>query len=83
MIKITVEINGRPVSSASFKDAFEAAAIEGIRQKMQDSLERGLTHDELSKLTVKLVGTSLSSLSLNLSGPDEILKKAKTAVGSK
>ena len=82
MLNITIEINGKPLTESNFRDAFEAAAIEGIRDNMQEALERGLTPAELSQLTVKLVGNSLSNLSLNLNGPDDIIEKAQRAVGA-
>ena len=82
MLNITIDINGKPLTESNLQDAIEAAAIEGIRDNMQEALERGLTPSELSQLTVKLVGTSLSNLSLNLNGPDDIIEKAKLAVGA-
>jgi hypothetical protein len=62
--------------------AFEASIIDNLRAQINAELEHGLSSDELSKLTVKLIGTSLSSLSLDLSGPAEIVEKAQKAVGA-
>jgi hypothetical protein len=83
MINISLSINGEPVAEGDLVGAFERAAIEGIRKDFARKLDQALSAEELGKIKVELAGKDLSSLMVNLSGPTEIILKARQALEAK
>ncbi|WCE93551.1 hypothetical protein [Acidithiobacillus ferriphilus] len=80
MIDIKMTINGRPLTSDNFRDELEKLAIESIKDGIRKQLS-GIPHELNGKrLIVEVVGTDLHHLSIQLSGPDELVKRAKSAL---
>lgn len=81
MIEIKMTINGRPLTSDNFRDELEKAATESIKDGIRKQLA-GIPHElNGERLTVEVVGTDLHNLSIHLSGPDELVQRAKSALG--
>ncbi|WP_264499783.1 hypothetical protein [Luteolibacter flavescens] len=79
-VMIRFEVNGKKVGSEGLVDAWKEAARKGIEENMEARLRSALTPEEYSKLTWSIEGENLDELTLNLSGPDEIVSKAEEAV---
>lgn len=82
MFNIKMTINGRPMTEANIKSELDRAVLGQIREHIQKQLKDVPTELNVEKLTVELVGTDLNNLSVRLSGPDELLKQAKKALGA-
>lgn len=82
MIEIKMTINGRPLTECSFESEMERAAIASIKAKVQEKLQSVPSELDGEKLIVKVVGTSLNDLSVDLHGPVELVEKAKRALGA-
>lgn len=80
MLRITFELNGRPIDPRNIKDALEKAIVEGIRSDLEKRIRQAAGFDA-DKLTVKMSGSSLNSLSMNISGPDEVVAKVRKVFG--
>jgi hypothetical protein len=76
MINITYTINGKTINPQD-SSAVERAIFEGVVEKAITVVKSKLLPDEVSKLTINVVGDSLEKLSLNIKGPDDILAKLR------
>jgi len=79
---IKMTINGRPMTEANIKSELDKAVFGQICEHIQQQLKDVPTELNGEKLTVEFVGTDLNNLSVHLSGPDELLKQAKKALGA-
>lgn len=77
MFKISFQLNGRPVSPTSFGNSMEAAILNQVAEHAVKVIRSKLTPEEQDRVSIKIEGENLKSLSLNLSGPEEILAKVK------
>ena len=84
MLEISMTLNGKPISSASFKDEIERAFFESASEQVSSAL-RGIrcpVHDQPVKVDAE--GTSLHDLSWHLRGCCEaLLKDAAAAIGAR
>jgi len=79
MINVTCEINGQKVNIKN-RNAIEQAIINAAVSKGVDVVKSKLSAHEASQVTITVKGKSLDDLSLNISGPEEILEKIKSAL---
>lgn len=83
MIDITMTINGRPATSANIHNELEKAVYESIRKQLTEKLRGiGSTVDG-KRLKVELKGSSIHDLSVSLSGPEELVERAKKILDAK
>lgn len=82
MIEIKMTINGRPLTSNNIRDELEKSAIESIKDHIRTLLAE-IPHElNGERLIVEVVGTDLHNLSVHLSGPDELVQRAQSALGA-
>lgn len=79
MFTITCTINGQTIDINN-SSAIDRAILSGVIDKATDVVRAKLTEEEQSKITIAVKGTSLDHLTLNVSGPDEIIAKIKAAL---
>ena len=79
MLNVTCEINGQQIDISN-SNAIEQAMFQGVVGKAIDVVKGALSEDEISEITIKVVGTSLDDLSLSIAGPDELKAKIKASL---
>lgn len=73
MLKITFEIDGRPVSANSIEDAFEQAILSAVEEDIRSKLA-GVRDPETGEFPVVAVrGRNLENLSFEVSGSDRLI----------
>jgi hypothetical protein len=77
MFKISFQLNGRTVTPTSFGNSMEGAILNQVAEHAVKVIRSKLTPEEQDRVSIKIEGENLKSLSLNLSGPEEILAKVK------
>lgn len=77
MLDITFTINGRQVSPANLGDHLERAVIDGLKKMVQEKFRNVGTTANGERLKVELKGTRADNLTIHLSGPNELVEKAK------
>ena len=77
MFNVTMTINGRPVTASNVKNELERAALEAVRESITDKLRQLPASASGERLQVNVVGSDLSHLEIKLSGPQELIDKAK------
>jgi len=58
----------------------EGAILNQVAEHAVKVIRSKLTPEEQDRVSIKIEGENLKSLSLNLSGPEEILAKVKAAL---
>lgn len=82
MIEIKMTINGRPLTSDNIRDELEKVALESIKEQIHTLLAE-IPHElNGEKLAVEVVGTDLHNLSVHISGPDELVQMAQSALAA-
>jgi hypothetical protein len=79
MLNVTCEINGKKID-ISDSSAIDQAILQGVIGKATDVVKAKLTEEEQNKITITVKGDSLDDLSLNVSGPEEVIAKLKSAL---
>jgi hypothetical protein len=82
MVGVTVTINGKPATAANIQSELERAAIEAMKESITEML-RPLSSSSGESLKVDLVGSDLNNLEIKLSGPQELIDKAKVLLDVK
>jgi hypothetical protein len=82
MVSVTMTINGKPATAANIKSELERAAINAIKDSIAKTLEP-LSDTPGESLRVEVVGDDLNNLKINLSGPQELIDKAKVLLDVK
>jgi hypothetical protein len=81
MLKISFEINGRPVSPGNVGDGLEAAIVEKLEQTIHSKLA-GIRDPETGEFpTVAVRGASLENLSFVVSGSPSLIGIVKRRLG--
>lgn len=78
MFNITCKINGQEIDTNDPK-AINKMILADIISRASGDIKAKLTEDEQKKITINVIGDSLDDLSLNVSGPDEVIAKLKAA----
>ncbi len=73
-------INGKPMTEANIQSELEKVMLEAIVQGIEETVESVVSNDEASQITVNVIGTDIEDLSLNITGPDEIVAKVEAAL---
>ena len=80
MFKIEMSINGKPFNEANFKDELEKTIFQSVVESAKESVISLISEEEVSKISIDVVGTDIDNLSLKIDGPDEIVNKIKTGL---
>jgi len=80
MFEVKMTINGKPMTEANIQSELEKAMLEAIVQGIEETIESVVSNDEASQITVNVIGTDIEDLSLNITGPDEIVAKVEAAL---
>jgi len=80
MFEVKMTINGKPMTEANIQSELEKAMLEAIVQGIEETVESVVSNDEASQITVNVIGTDIEDLSLNITGPDEIVAKVEAAL---
>lgn len=80
-MKVTFEINGRPINSHNLRDVMEQALLEAIEKDVRGTLA-GVRDPETGEFPVVAVrGRSLDSLSFEISGSPQLVALARERLG--
>ncbi|MGH6899396.1 MAG: toll/interleukin-1 receptor domain-containing protein [Geminicoccaceae bacterium] len=80
-MKVTFEINGRPVNPRNLKDVMEQAILEAIEKDVRSKLA-GVRDPETGEFPVVTVrGRSLDNLSFEISGSPQLVALARERLG--
>ena len=74
MIKISFEINGRPVTPANIGDALEAAVLQELQDTIHSKLAGIRDPDTGEFPTVAVRGSSLENLSFVVNGSPKLIE---------
>jgi RNA-binding protein YhbY len=74
---IGININGKPVGSEGIGAAYLAAARQGIEDEMIRRVREALDEAEFARIKCRVDGERLEALSLHLSGPEELVERAR------
>lgn len=80
MFKIEMTINGKPFNEVNFKDKMEKAVFQSVVESAKESVTSLISEEEVSKISIDVVGTDIDNLSLKINGPDEIVNKIETSL---
>lgn len=80
MFEVKMTINGKPMTEANIQSELEKAMLEAIVQGIEETVESVVSNNEASQITVNVIGTDIEDLSLNITGPDEIVAKVEAAL---
>ncbi|TMO35969.1 hypothetical protein CWC26_16935 [Pseudoalteromonas sp. S4488] len=80
MFEVKMTINGKPMTEANIQSELEKAMLEAIVQGIEETVQSVVSNDEASQITVNVIGTDIEDLSLNITGPDEIVAKVEAAL---
>lgn len=80
MFNVEMTINGKPFSETTFKDEMEKTVFQSVVESAKESVISLISEEELSKISIDVVGTDLKNLSLRIDGPDEIVNKIQTGL---
>jgi serine protease inhibitor ecotin len=75
MSDIKMTINGKSMTEANIKNELENIMITAATEGMKEQVLSVLTQEEVSEISIDLVGSALDSLSLEVSGPEHLVKK--------
>ena len=76
MIDLKMTVNGKPYSEANLENEIFNATVEGIKE----SVTSCITPEEASNIDIEVSGSDLSSLTLTINGPDDIVAKIEAAL---
>jgi len=79
MLNISCEINGQKIDLRN-RNVIEQTIINAVAEKGIEAVRSVLSQEEISKITITINGKSVDDLSLNISGPDEIIDKIKSSL---
>ena len=82
MFDVEITINGRPATEANIKDELEKATLEAMIDGLKETITSTITPQEARQISIDLVSAKLGDVSFKISGPDEIVRKVETALGS-
>ena len=74
---IDLELNGKKVGAEGLTAAFAQAAREGIAEEMKRRVREALSAEEFAQVRLWLEGEYPDGLALRLSGPEELLERAR------
>ena len=77
---VTMTINGKPYSEATFRNEIERAMLEAMIEGTKEKIASLVSPSEASQLTIDVQGTDMSRLSLSVKGPEEIVAKVQAAL---
>jgi len=80
MLKITYEVNGKKIDPNNFGSEMEKAILPAVAEKATEVVKSKLSEEEIAQITIEIQGTSLNDLSMNLRGPEAIIKKLTDAL---
>jgi hypothetical protein len=76
MINLTFEIDGRQTKPDDLSGA-ERRSLERIGKAMEDKFRSIYSPDELAQLSVRMTGSSVDDLELNVNGPDYLVDRLR------
>ena len=80
MFEIKMTINGKPFNEANFKNELEKTIFEGVVETAKEAVTEVLDENELSQITIDVIGDNIENLSIKVKGPDEIVSKVDSAL---
>ena len=80
MLKITYEVNGKKIDPKNFSSEMEQAILPAVAEKATEVVKSKLSVEEVAQITIVIQGSSLDDLSMNVRGPEEIIKKLTDAL---
>ncbi|EGR0214176.1 hypothetical protein LEZ42_004460 [Vibrio parahaemolyticus] len=80
MFEVKMTINGKPMTEANIQSELEKAMLEAVVEGIKETVESTVSKDEASQVTIDVIGTDIEDLSLEISGPDEIVAKIEAAL---
>jgi len=82
MLKLSFEINGRPVNPSNLANAFEAAALSSIEEYVRAKLEGVRDPDTREFPVVAVRGHDLDNLAFEISGSPKLVALVKEKLGT-
>ncbi|KJZ15016.1 hypothetical protein TW85_07170 [Marinomonas sp. S3726] len=80
MFEVKMTINGKPMTEANIKNELEKAMFETVVEEIKETVESAVSKDEALQIKIDVIGTDVEALSLNISGPDDIVAKIEAAL---
>jgi hypothetical protein len=80
MFEVKMTINGKPMTEANIKNELEKAMFETVVEGIKETVESAVSKDEALQIKIDVIGTDIEALSLNISGPDDIVAKIEAAL---
>ncbi|PML91942.1 hypothetical protein [Vibrio breoganii] len=80
MFEVKMTINGKPMTEANIQNELEKAMLEAVIEGIKETVESAVSKDEALQIKIDVIGTDIETLSLNISGPDEIVAKVEAAL---
>ncbi|EGR3219706.1 hypothetical protein RGL42_002790 [Vibrio parahaemolyticus] len=80
MFEVKMTINGKPMTEANIQSELEKTMLEAVVEGIKETVESTVSKDEASQVTIDVIGTDIEDLSLEISGPDEIVAKIEAAL---
>ncbi|HHC6787007.1 TPA: hypothetical protein ACN38F_002236 [Vibrio parahaemolyticus] len=80
MFEVKMTINGKPMTEANIQSELEKVMLEAVVEGIKETVESVVSKDEASQIKIDVIGTNIEDLSLNVSGPDEVVAKIEAAL---
>lgn len=80
MFTLEMTINGKPFNETNFKDEIEKTVFQSVVESAKERVVSLITEEELSKISIDVVGTDIENLSLSIDGPDDIVNKIEAGL---
>lgn len=73
-------INGKPMTESNIKNELDQAVFVSAVEGAKESVAAVISAEEASQIKIDVIGTDIDNLSLNINGPDEIVKKIEKSL---
>lgn len=80
-LDVKMTINGEPYTEATMRNEIERGVMEAMINGIKEKISSVVSPHEAQQIAIDVQGSDLSSLSLSVSGPDEIVSKVRAALG--
>jgi hypothetical protein len=82
MFEVEMTINGKPATEANIENEIDRAVFDAVISGLRETITSTITPAEARQISIDFQGNNIQSLSANISGPDEIVKKVEAALAN-
>ena len=80
MFEIKMTINGKPMTQANIENEIDRMMFDAVVETAKDAVTSTLTEAECSQISIDVIGQDINNLSLDIKGPEEIVRKVECAL---